>query len=164
MNPMRVTILRLMNASEITLRAPLRVFGNVLVASLWVGSLSAQAPGSAMPDSVRAYVRDAMTIFRANSLHQAEVNWSALEVSVISRSGNAQTPDGTWRALTWALRSVDPHSFLMPPPSKMATMLGGIAAPSRAAEPAESWQSLPAVCRRPRSPCGPGRAGTSRRG
>lgn len=76
-----------------------------------------------MPDSVRQYVSDAIAIFRASSVHRDEVNWSALEDSVIARAGAAQTPAATWRALTLAFRGVDRHSFLMPPASAMQGMI-----------------------------------------
>lgn len=88
--------------------------------------LPAQSTPSTMPDSVRGYVRDVMTAFQAHSVHRAEVNWPALEDSVIARSANAQTPSDTWLALTWALRHVDQHSFLMRSPAKMAAMTGGM--------------------------------------
>lgn len=91
--------------------------------------LPAQPTSAAMPDSVRQYVRDAMAAFRAHSVHRAEVDWPALEDSVVAQSAGAQTPSGTWRALTWALRRVDPHSFLMPPPDKMAVLTGGMVPP-----------------------------------
>jgi carboxyl-terminal processing protease len=86
-----------------------------------------------MPDSVRDYISAAMTTFRTHSVHRADVDWQSLEDSVVARSGNAQTPAGTWRALTSALRGVDVHSFLMPPAAMM--MSGVILTPqaSRAA-------------------------------
>lgn len=89
-----------------------------------------------MPDSVRQYVSKAMVAFRSHSVHQAEVDWRALEDSVLARAANAQNPAGTWAALTWALRTVDAHSLLMPPEWMMKTLLGGIV-PS-AARPAAS--------------------------
>jgi hypothetical protein len=79
-----------------------------------------------MPDSVRGYIREAMAGFRAHSVHRAAVDWPALEDSVVARSAGAQTPFDTWRALTWALRSVDRHSFLLPPPDKMAALTRGM--------------------------------------
>lgn len=100
--------------------------------SLVSAPLVAQSATATMPDSIRGYVRDAMTLFRTNSVHQAEVDWRALEDSVITRSAGAQTPDDTWAALTWALRRVDQHSFLMPPPSRMAGLTGMMAPPPRA--------------------------------
>jgi hypothetical protein len=48
-----------------------------------------------MPDSVRDYVSVAMTAFRTHSVHQAEVDWRALEDSVVARAADAQTPAGT---------------------------------------------------------------------
>lgn len=107
-------------------------------------SVGAQMPGdassrpaaaTAMPDSVRGYVRDAMALFRARSIHRDSVDWAALEDSVIVRSHDATTPAGTWQALNWALRSVDPHSFLMAPQKAR----GGTAAASSASP------SLPAL-------------------
>jgi hypothetical protein len=77
-----------------------------------------------MPDSVRQYVRTAMMAFRAHSVHKTEVDWRSLEDSVVARAGNAQTPSGTWAALTWALRSVDAHSFLMPSEQMMKSVTG----------------------------------------
>lgn len=114
--------------------APWHATGGVVVGTICLVSapLVAQSPTPAMPDSVRSYVREAMAVFRANSVHQSEVNWRALEDSVVSRSAGAQASDGTWMALTWALRRVDPHSFLMPPLNKMAELTGGMAPPSRA--------------------------------
>jgi carboxyl-terminal processing protease len=105
-----------------------RTIGVVALAMICVGSapLLAQSPPAAMPDSVRGYVHDAMAAFRAHSVHQAEVNWEALEDSVLSRSTGARTPEGTWAALTWALRRVDPHSLLMLSPEKMAALTGGM--------------------------------------
>ena len=82
--------------------------------------LRAQPLRSPMPDTVREYVSTAMTAFRTHSVHQAEVDWRSLEDSVVARAGDAQTPAGTWAALTGALRSVDAHSFLIPPAPTMA--------------------------------------------
>lgn len=92
--------------------------------------LPAQSPRPAMPDSVRGYIRDAMAAFRAHSVHRTEVEWRALEDSVVAQSVGAQTPLDTWRAFTWALRSVDRHSFLLPPPDKMAAFLGSMRSPT----------------------------------
>jgi carboxyl-terminal processing protease len=89
--------------------------------------LPAQSPRPAMPDSVRTYISEAMAAFRSRSVHRADVDWPALEDSVIARSAAARTPTETWRALTWALRSVDRHSFLLPPADKMAAFTGGMA-------------------------------------
>ena len=93
--------------------------------------LSARLPAqqSTMPDSVRQYVSVAMAAFQTNSVHRTEVDWRSLEDSVVARAGNAQTPAGTWAALGWALRSVDPHSFLMPP-EQMMTSAGLVASPA----------------------------------
>lgn len=131
--------------------------------------LGAQSPGeagapaaaaTAMPDSVRGYVSDAMAKFRARSIHRDRVDWAALEASVLVRAENATTPAGTWQALNWALRTVDPHSFLMAPQKAR-----GRTAPGNGAS-----QSLPA----PPMPAGrllaggiglltvPGHAGTNR--
>ncbi len=88
--------------------------------------LPAQAPRPAMPDSVRGYIRDAMAAFRAHSVHRTEVDWPTLEDSVIAQSAGAQRPSDTWRALTWALRNVDRHSFLLPPPDRMTALTGGM--------------------------------------
>lgn len=93
-------------------------------------------PRSTMPDSVRQYVSTAMAAFRAHSVHQAEVDWRSLEDSVVARAANAQIPASTWAALTWALRSVDAHSYLMPPEQMMKALTGGMAPPP--ARPAAS--------------------------
>jgi carboxyl-terminal processing protease len=79
----------------------------------------------AMPDSVREYVRAAMEQFRTHSVHRSAVDWTSLEESVLSRAADAQRPADTWMALTRALRSVDRHSFLLPPEGMMAAMTGG---------------------------------------
>ncbi len=92
-----------------------------------------------MPDSVRDYVSAAMTAFRSHSVHQAEVDWRSLEDSVVARAADAQTPAATWAALTWALRRVDIHSFLMPPERMMVMMSPGGMVP----------QAAPPVARRP---------------
>lgn len=99
-----------------------------------VACLSAQPTPRALPDSVRGYVHDAMTAFRAHSVHQAEVDWRALEDSVLARSAGARTPADTWQVLTWALRSVDRHSFLLPPPDRMPAFVAGMA-PARSTTP-----------------------------
>ena len=97
-----------------------------VVALLLAGTrLPAQAPRPTMPDSVRGYIRDAMAAFRVNSVHRAETDWPTLEDSVIARSAGAQSPSDTWRALSWALWSVDRHSHLLPSPTKMAGLSGG---------------------------------------
>jgi carboxyl-terminal processing protease len=93
--------------------------------------LPAQTPKRVMPDSVRDYVTAAMAAFRTNSVHRGEVNWASLEDSVFARAAGAQVPAQTWRALTWALRRVDPHSFLMPPEAMMASLTGGEARHTR---------------------------------
>lgn len=115
-------------------------------------SLGAQAAGdaasrseaaTAMPDSVRGYVRDAMAKFRARSIHRDRVDWAALEHSVLARAAGARTPAGTWQALNWALRSVDRHSFLMPPQkARGGTAPGGGAAAPLAAPPMPTGQRL----------------------
>lgn len=86
-------------------------------------------PRSTMPDTVRQYVSAAMTAFRTHSVHRTEVDWLSLEDSVVGRAANAQAPAGTWAALTWALRRVDPHSFLMPP-EQMMTSAGVMVPPA----------------------------------
>jgi carboxyl-terminal processing protease len=88
--------------------------------------LPAQGPRPTMPDSVRGYIRDAMVAFRAHSIHRAEVDWPTLEDSVVAQSAGARSPSDTWRALARALRSVDRHSFLLPPPALMAALTGGM--------------------------------------
>lgn len=102
--------------------------GAIAAALLVVAArLPAQTPRPAMPDSVREYVSAAMAAFRAHSVHRSAVDWSSLEDSVIARAGGARTPTGTWLALTWALRRIDPHSFLLPPEGMIATITGGLA-------------------------------------
>jgi carboxyl-terminal processing protease len=104
---------------------------------LLAARLPAQSPArSTMPDSVRHYVSTAMAAFRAHSVHQADVDWRSLEDSVVARAAGAQIPASTWAALTWALRRVDAHSFLMPSEQMMKALTGGMA-PS-AARPAAS--------------------------
>jgi carboxyl-terminal processing protease len=115
----------------------LRACGITTTALLLVSArLPAQTPQPAMPDSVRDYVSTAMAAFRSHSVHRGEVDWTALEDSVLARAASAQTPSETWRALTWALRRVDRHSFLMPPEAQMATPTGGMV--PQAAPPAET--------------------------
>jgi hypothetical protein len=115
----------------------LRVCGIVAAALLLVSApLSAQTPKPVVPDSVRDYVSTAMGAFRSHSVHRSEVDWTALEDSVLARAGKAQTPAETWLALTWALRRVDRHSFLMPPERMMAAMTGGMS--PQAPHPVES--------------------------
>lgn len=98
--------------------------------------LPAQTPRPAMPDSVRDYVSVAMAVFRENSVHRSEVDWTSLEDSVFARAAGAQTPTDTWLALTWALRRVDPHSFLRPSEKMMAAITGGTV--SQAPQPGAS--------------------------
>lgn len=102
--------------------------------------LGAQSPPATMPDSVREYIREAMAAFRAHSVHRTVVDWPALEDSVVVRSAAAQMPSDTWRALIWALRKVDRHSFLRPTPDRMAELAaaltgGTIFTPSAPARP-----------------------------
>ena len=104
--------------------------GSVLgVLILSSARLSGQQPKSPMPDSVRDYVRVAMAAFRERSMHRAEVDWPSLEDSVVARADSAQTPRGTWRALTWALRRVDAHSYLLPPQRVMKEFTAGMVPP-----------------------------------
>ncbi|MDQ6737425.1 MAG: S41 family peptidase [Gemmatimonadota bacterium] len=104
--------------------------------------LSAQA-APAMPDSVRRYVHDAMAAFRSHSVHQSEIDWPSLEDSVLVRSTNARTPADTWQALTWALRSVDRHSYLLPPADRMPTLFHGmIPAKTTSPQPVSKAASL----------------------
>lgn len=128
------------------------ILGLCAGACLWTaGALPAQRPptpttsptpqvegpdGTAMPDSVRTYVREAMTIFRARSVHRDTVDWAALEDSVLRRAESARTPAGTWQALTWALRRVDSHSFLMPPQGRLdGTPAAAVSPQARPAPP-----------------------------
>ena len=90
----------------------------LLVAAPALGQTTQPSP-PAMPDSVRGYLREAMAIFQRNSVHRDSVDWPALEDSVVARAAGARTTADTWRALTWALRRVDRHSFLMPPAAQM---------------------------------------------
>jgi hypothetical protein len=106
----------------------LRGSGIAALVFLAATRLPAQSPQRAMPDSVRGYIRDAMAAFRAHSVHRTTVDWRTLEDSVVAQSDGAQTPSDTWSALTVALRSVDPHSFLMPPPDRMAAFIAKMAA------------------------------------
>jgi C-terminal processing protease CtpA/Prc len=52
-------------------------------------------------------------------------------------------PSDTWRALARALRSVDSHSFLLPPPDKMAALTGGMmpSAPQPGRRPAAALEA-----------------------
>jgi hypothetical protein len=129
----------------------MRIICSAAIAALCLAPpLIAQTPASSMPDSVRAYIHDAMTIFREHSVHRSEVDWDALEASVFARSANAQTTEGTWAALTRALRSVDLHSFLQPPASKMAEFMGGMFASARGtslASPAPPARPAPPTSR-----------------
>jgi hypothetical protein len=102
-----------------------RVCGIAAAALLLVFSpLPAQMPQSAMPDSVRDYVSTAMAAFRSHSVHRSQVDWAALEDSVLTRAVNARTPAETWPVLTWALRRVDRHSFLMSARQRGGVRLG----------------------------------------
>ena len=101
---------------------------------------SARGQEPAMPDSVRRYVSAALDTLQRVSLHRDSVDWRALRDSVFIRAGDAQTTDGTWRALQWALRRVDPHSFLQTPrPMPARTQAPGVPAapPSPAPVPAK---------------------------
>jgi C-terminal processing protease CtpA/Prc len=66
-----------------------------------------------------------MVTFHSHSVHQAEVDWTALADSVFARSAGATKPSDTYKALTWALKRVDRHSFLMPPPEKSPSAMMG---------------------------------------
>jgi hypothetical protein len=112
------------------------ICGAAIAALCLAPPLFAQTPAASMPDSVRAYIHDAMTILRTHSVHKDRTDWDALEESVVARSANAQTTDGTWVAITQALRRVDQHSFLMPPPDRMAAFTRGMVPPPRGASPA----------------------------
>jgi len=87
---------------------------------------------------VRSYIRDAMKVFRSQSVHRAEVDWAALEDSVLARSADAAKPSDTYKAITWALKRVDRHSFLMPPADKTPEMLAPAPRPVFTSAPEKS--------------------------
>jgi C-terminal processing protease CtpA/Prc len=68
-----------------------------------------------MPDSVRAYLSEALDTLAHVSLHRDEVDWPALRDSVMRRASRATTYAESWPTIEWALRRVDRHSFLQTP-------------------------------------------------
>jgi len=66
---------------------------------------------SAMPDSVRAYLDSALQIMH-KVLGADTVDWDALRDSLYQRAEGAVRPVDAYRSIRWALRTLNPHSFL----------------------------------------------------
>jgi len=92
----------------------------LLYAGAWAGvsgafppaAASAQAPAAAMPDSVVAYLDSALSIMERNVIGGDTVDWDAFRARVVERAAGSEIPLDTYRTLRWALRSLNPHSFL----------------------------------------------------
>jgi hypothetical protein len=73
---------------------------------------AAQAPAGGMPDSVVAYLDSALSIMERNVIGGDTVDWDAFRARVHERAAGSEIPLDTYRALRWALRTLNPHSFL----------------------------------------------------
>lgn len=76
------------------------------------GVAAGQAPAAAMPDSVVAYLDSALAIMERNVLGADTVDWDAFRARVHERAAGSEIPIDTYRTLRWALRALNPHSFL----------------------------------------------------
>lgn len=72
------------------------------------------------------YLDSALTIMQNRSLHRHEVDWPRFRAEIYLRASGAQTPMQTYGAINHALKTLNRHSFFIPPDAA----LGGGGAPS----------------------------------
>jgi len=87
------------------------VVRSVLMTALAVTPLSGQAPAPLAP-SARVYLDSALRVMRAHVLGGDTVNWEVFRDQVHRRATGAEGPADTYEAIRWALRTLNPHSFL----------------------------------------------------
>ncbi|HEX5871918.1 MAG TPA: S41 family peptidase [Longimicrobium sp.] len=102
--------------THLPLRAPL------LLALLLAAGCDSPARVTEAPDrepfigaEARVYLDSALSIMQSRSLHRHEVSWPAFRATLLRRADGAQRPAQTHEALDAALRSLNRHSFLVPP-------------------------------------------------
>lgn len=69
-----------------------------------------RSPAPAEP--ARVYLDSALVIMRANVLGGDTVDWVAFRAELFRRAAGAEIPVDTYAAIRWALRALNPHSFL----------------------------------------------------
>lgn len=84
----------------------------VLAAAAIAASPAAAQEPPPLPDSVSAYVDSALVVMRSHVIGGDTVDWHAFRARVFERAAGSEIPLDTYRALRWALRSLNPHSFL----------------------------------------------------
>jgi len=76
--------------------------------------INAQQPGraeSTMSDSARVYLSHALDQLQATSRHRS-APWSQIRDSAFALAAGSQMISDTYGPINWALRRVDPHSYL----------------------------------------------------
>jgi carboxyl-terminal processing protease len=66
----------------------------------------------------KAYLEQALDIMQQQALRKRSIDWSAVRKSTLEQAAGAQTPIDTYEALRFALRQVNPHSFLQLSPEQ----------------------------------------------
>lgn len=79
------------------------------------GCASVSRRGQPLSPEAAAYVDSVFVLMREHALAEGPVDWEALRRETMARAGGAQEPRQTHKALQWALKRVNPHSFLMLP-------------------------------------------------
>lgn len=87
-----------------------------------------QVPGSEarMSGQARRYLDSALSLMQNHSLSRREVDWPRFREQIYLRADGAEVPAHTYTAISYALKSLNEHSFFIPP----STGIGGPAQPS----------------------------------
>ena len=75
------------------------------------GGAGAQSNASLSAEA-KAYLQEALDIMQQYALHKRSIDWDALRKSTLDFAAGAQSPLDTYEAIRFALRQVNPHSFL----------------------------------------------------
>ncbi|HEX6373569.1 MAG TPA: S41 family peptidase [Longimicrobium sp.] len=108
-------------------RAPL-LLAALLLAACESPNAPAEVPGTdvRMSRGAREYLDSALAIMQNHSLHRHEVDWEKLRREAYARASGAELPAQTYNTINTLLKTLNRHSFLIPP----SGTLGGGGAPS----------------------------------
>ncbi|WP_157975862.1 S41 family peptidase [Lewinella sp. IMCC34191] len=72
-------------------------------------------PQLAPPDTIRTYLDTFFDIVSENALGKEDIDWAILYERVVGFTVNARLTADIYPILQWALREINPHSFLLDP-------------------------------------------------
>lgn len=111
------------------LRRTLLLPALLLLAACESGNHPVDIPGTEaqMSRQARVYLDSALSIMQNHSLHRHEVQWPTVRAEAYARARGAQLPAQTYSAISATLKSLNRHSFFIPPNAEGG---GGGGAPS----------------------------------